>query len=335
LSVAVLTEGEVREPLRVPGRVSVEEFGRLARIGATVTGRITRIDAFIGQAVTRGQQLAVLNSTEFSDTQRVFLKALARKQLNRVIVERAQKLYEAGVISELEYQRRVSELVLAETEYNATADQLRVLGMSNEALAYLEENRTIQPLVPVVSSIAGIVMERNVSVGLVVQPADVLFVVADLSYVWIVAEVPEVQVEWARIGQDVEAEIPALADRRVHGQLVYVAPNVHPATRTVTVRMEVANPDGTLKPEMLATMLIAGRASRLPMLPAQAVVRDGDRDVVFLPAGDGRFQMKTVTLGRETGGVRPVLAGLSVGDEVVTDGSFHLNAERIRQELAR
>jgi cobalt-zinc-cadmium efflux system membrane fusion protein len=207
--------------------------------------------------------------------------------------------------------------------------------MSNEALAYLEENRTIQPLVPVVSSIAGIVMERNVSVGLVVQPADVLFVVADLSYVWIVAEVPEVQVEWARIGQDVEAEIPALADRRVHGQLVYVAPNVHPATRTVTVRMEVANPDGTLKPEMLATMLIAGRASRLPMLPAQAVVRDGDRDVVFLPAGDGRFQMKTVTLGRETGGVRPVLAGLSVGDEVVTDGSFHLNAERLRQELAR
>jgi cobalt-zinc-cadmium efflux system membrane fusion protein len=333
LRIEVLSEGELHEPLRVPGRVSIEEFSRLARIGATVTGRITHIDASVGQRVKRGQKLAVLNSTEFSDTQRAFLKALAQKQLHAVIVERARKLYKSGVISELEFQRRASELSQAETEYNAMADQLQVLGMSDESLALLEKNRSIQPLVPVASSIDGIVMERNVSTGLVVQPADVLFVVADLSQLWIVAEVPEQQAEWARVGQQVEAEIPALSDRRVKGHLVYIAPTVDPETRTVTVRMEVANPDGSLKPEMLATMLISGKVSRLPMLPAEAVVREGDRDAVFVPLGDGRFRIKPVALGKEIGGQRPVLSGLSAGDEVVTEGSFHLNNERLRKEL--
>lgn len=333
LRTAVLSEGELHEPLRVPGRVSIEEFSRLARIGATVTGRITHIDASVGQRVKRGQKLAVLNSTEFSDTQRAFLKALAQKQLHAVIVERARKLYKSGVISELEFQRRASELSQAETEYNAMADQLQVLGMSDESLALLEKNRSIQPLVPVASSIDGIVMERNVSTGLVVQPADVLFVVADLSQLWIVAEVPEQQAEWARVGQQVEAEIPALSDRRVKGNLVYIAPTVDPETRTVTVRMEVANPDGSLKPEMLATMLISGKVSRLPMLPAEAVVRDGDQDAAFVPAGDGGFRLKPVKLGKEIGGQRPVLSGLSAGDEVVTEGSFHLNNERLRKEL--
>ncbi|QXP83094.1 efflux RND transporter periplasmic adaptor subunit [Methylococcus sp. ANG] len=333
LRIEVLSEGELHEPLRVPGRVSIEEFSRLARIGATVTGRITHIDASVGQRVKRGQKLAVLNSTEFSDTQRAFLKALAQKQLHAVIVERARKLYKSGVISELEFQRRASELSQAETEYNAMADQLQVLGMSDESLALLEKNRSIQPLVPVASSIDGIVMERNVSTGLVVQPADVLFVVADLSQLWIVAEVPEQQAEWARVGQQVEAEIPALSDRRVKGHLVYIAPTVDPETRTVTVRMEVANPDGSLKPEMLATMLISGKVSRLPMLPAEAVVREGDQDAVFVPLGDGRFRIKPVALGKEIGGQRPVLSGLSAGDEVVTEGSFHLNNERLRKEL--
>jgi cobalt-zinc-cadmium efflux system membrane fusion protein len=336
LTIATLVEGEVREPLRVPGRVSVvEEFARLARIGAKVTGRIIQIDAVIGQEVARGQQLAMLNSAEFSDLQRLFLKALARKELYEVVVERGHMLFDAGVIPEMELRRRVSELLLAETEYRATAAQLQVIGMTNEALARLGNERKIQPLVPVVASIAGTVIDRNVTVGQVVQPADVIFVVSDLARLWIVAEVPEAQAEWLRTGQAVEATIPALGDRLVQGPLVFIGPKVHPVTRTVTVRMEVDNPDGSIKPEMLATMLIAGRAIRLPLLPAQAVVRDGERDVVFMPAGNGQFRMRTVTLGREIGGMRPVLTGLTAGDQVVTDGSFHLNAERLRQELAR
>lgn len=333
LRIVALSEGELREPLRVPGRVSIEEFNRLARIGATVTGRITHIDASVGLRVKRGQKLAVLNSTEFSDTQRGFLKALAQKQLNAVIVDRARKLYKSGVISELELQRRASELSQAETEYNAMADQLQVLGMSDESIALLEKNRSIQPLVPVASSIDGIVMERHVSQGLVVQPADVLFVVADLSQLWIVAEIPEQQAEWARTGQEVEAEIPALSDRRVKGHLVYIAPTVDPETRTVTVRMEVANPDGSIKPEMLASMLISGRVSKLPMLPAEAVIRDGDQDAVFVPTGADRFRLTPVKLGKEIGGQRPVLSGLAAGEQVVTEGSFHLNNERLRKEL--
>ncbi|HWP01506.1 MAG TPA: efflux RND transporter periplasmic adaptor subunit [Methylococcus sp.] len=333
LRIVTLSEGELHEPLRVPARVSIDEYRRVARIGATVTGRVTRIEAATGQWVQRGQTLAVLNSTEFSETQREFLKAAAQKQLNQVIVERARQLYESGVISELELQRRNSELMQSETEYHAAADQLRVLGMSDESVARLEKTRSIQPLVPVVSSIDGIVMERHVSQGMVVQPADVLFVVADLSRLWVVAEVPEQQAEWARVGQQVEAEIPALSDRRVKGHLVYVAPTVDPETRTVTVRMETDNPDGLIKPEMLASMLISGKVSRLPMLPAEAVVRDGDEDKVFVPLDSDRFRLQTVRLGKEIGGLIPVLEGLSPGDRVVAEGAFHLNNERLRKEL--
>jgi cobalt-zinc-cadmium efflux system membrane fusion protein len=333
LRIVTLSEGELHEPLRVPARVSIDEYRRVARIGATVTGRVTRIEAATGQRVQRGQTLAVLNSTEFSETQREFLKAAAQKQLNQVIVERARQLYKFGVISELELQRRNSELMQSETEYHAAADQLRVLGMSDESVARLEKTRSIQPLVPVVSSIDGIVMERRVSQGMVVQPADVLFVVADLSRLWVVAEVPEQQAEWARVGQQVEAEIPALSDRRVQGHLVYVAPTVDPETRTVTVRMETDNPDGLIKPEMLASMLISGKVNRLPMLPAEAVVRDGDEDKVFVPLDSSRFRLQTVRLGKEIGGLIPVLEGLSPGDRVVADGAFHLNNERLRKEL--
>jgi cobalt-zinc-cadmium efflux system membrane fusion protein len=333
LRIVTLSEGELHEPLRVPARVSIDEYRRVARIGATVTGRVTRIEAATGQWVPRGQTLAVLNSTEFSETQREFLKAAAQKQLNQVIVERARQLYESGVISELELQRRNSELMQSETEYHAAADQLRVLGMSDESVARLEKTRSIQPLVPVVSSIDGIVMERHVSQGMVVQPADVLFVVADLSRLWVVAEVPEQQAEWARVGQQVEAEIPALSDRRVKGHLVYVAPTVNPETRTVTVRMETDNPDGLIKPEMLASMLISGKVSRLPMLPAEAVVRDGDEEKVFVPLDSDRFRLQSVRLGKEIGDLVPVLEGLSPGDRVVAEGAFHLNNERLRKEL--
>ncbi len=332
LKIVPVTESEVGEALRMPARVEIDRH-RVARIGATVTGRVVGISAVLGQQVIRGQELASLNSPELSEAQLAYLKASSRKRLQQRIAERAKRLYTSGVISEMELQKRESEYVLAETELHAAANQLMILGMTEDAVAKLAKTRTIHSLSPVLATSDGTVIERNIALGQVVQPADALFTVADLSHVWLVAEVPEQQAGSVHEGKWVEAEIPALSDRRIDGKLIYVSHAVDPKTRTLRVHMEVANADRSIKPEMLAIMLIKDRSRRVAVVPARAVVRDGDEDYVFVQLDDHQFQLQPVTLSKEVGGFFPVVDGIKTGDRIVADGAFHLNNERLRKEL--
>lgn len=332
LKTAPVAEKEVGEILRLPARVEVDGQ-RMARIGATVTGRVTAIEAALGRNVRRGDTLATLHSTELSAAQLAFIKAASQQDLQRRSVERAKQLFAADVIGAAELQKRESELAQAEAETRAAADQLKVLGMNEAAIARLARDRAIHSLTSVSATLDGTVIERNVSQGQVVQPADVLFVVADLSHVWLVAEVPEQQAGQVRKGEAAQADIPALAGKKIEGRLIYVADTVDPETRTVTVRMDVANDDRTIKPEMLASMLIRGKTQRRLAVPATAVVREENRDHVFVQLDASRFQLRRVSLGQESDGFVPVLEGLKADEKVVTEGAFHLNNERRRKEL--
>lgn len=332
LAVAPAGEGDTLETLRVPARVEVDEQ-RVARIGAAVTGRVTYIDAILGQRARRGETLATLHSTELSAAQLAYLKALSQEELQRRAVERAKLLHSADVIGAAELQKRESELAQAQAELHASNDQLKVLGMTENAIAKLESTRAVHSLSSVTATLDGVVIERKVTQGQVVQPADVLFTVADLSHVWLVAEVPEQQADLVRKGEAAQAEIAALGGRRIEGRLIFVSDTVKPETRTVTVRMDVENADRSIKPEMLASMLIQGAAQRRLVVPVSAVVREADRDHVFVQLDTQRFQLRRVALGQESGGFVPVLEGLKAGERIVTEGSFHLNNERRRKEL--
>jgi len=332
LTVAPAGEGDTLETLRVPARVEVDEQ-RVARIGAAVTGRVTHIDAILGQRVRRGETLATLHSTELSAAQLAYLKALSQEELQRRAVERAKLLFSADVIGAAELQKRESELAQAQAELHASNDQLKVLGMTENAMAKLETTRAVHSLSSVTATLDGAVIERKVTQGQVVQPADVLFTVADLSHVWLVAEVPEQQADLVRKGEAAQAEIAALGGRLIEGKLIFVSDTVKPETRTVTVRMDVENADRSIKPEMLASMLIQGATQRRLVVPVVAVVRDSDRDHVFVQLDPQRFQLRRVKLGQEGGGFVPVLEGLKAGERIVTEGSFHLNNERRRKEL--
>ena len=128
-------------------------------------------------------------------------------------------------------------------------------------------------------------------------------------------------------------QIPALPGQKITGKVIYVADTVNPSTRTVTVRMEVENPERKIKPEMLATMVIhRPRVSSLN-IPAKAVVRAGDHDYVFVQIAEDQFVMTPVSLGPDLGGIRRVIGGLTEGQRIVVDGAFHLNNERILKEL--
>lgn len=322
----------ISETLRVAGQIDFDEQ-HLARIGATVTGRVTQIDALLGQEVKKGDVLARLNSSELSSQQLSYLKARAELELNRRNAERARSLFDADVISAAELQRRESEYQISRAEARAAADQLLLLGVTPQAIDRLGSQGAVNSVTPVVASISGVVVERKLAPGQVVQPADSLFVIADLSRVWAEAEVPEQQVAQVRVGQAVSILVPALGNEKLTGKLIFVGQTVNPETRTVLVRTELDNSDGRLKPAMLATMLIEARPVERLVVPASAVVRKNDEEHVFVLVDERNFRLSKVKLGPEQQGRRVVLSGLQGGEKIVVEGAFHLNNERNRKEM--
>lgn len=322
----------IAETLRVSGQIDFDEQ-RLAKIGATVTGRVTQIDALLGQQVKKGEVLARLNSSELSTQQLAYLKARAQLELNRRNAERAKSLFDADVIGAAELQRRESEFKISQAETRAAADQLQLLGVSPAAIDRLGKQGALDTVTPVVATLGGVVVERKLAQGQVVQPADVLFAVADLSRLWAVAQVPEQQVSQVRTGQSVSIEVPALGNEKLVGKLIYVGQTINPETRTVLVRTELDNRDGRLKPAMLASMLIEARAVERQVVPASAVVRENDEDHVFVAEREGVFRLAKVKLGPEQGGQRVILSGLKGNETLVVDGAFHLNNERNRKAM--
>jgi cobalt-zinc-cadmium efflux system membrane fusion protein len=320
---------QVSGTLRVAGRVEADET-RMARVSAPVTGRIMDLDVIEGQVVTRGQVLATIHSTDLSAVESTFLKADSQYQLADRAVARARQLLDAGVIGEAELQRRDTELQQAGAELSSAREQLRVLGISDEALAKLQKTRAVDSLIHVVSSISGRVLERKVTIGQIVQAAETVCVVADLSNVWLVADVPEQTAGTIRTGKAVQAEIPALPGETITGKLTYVSAIVNPETRTVRMRMDLPNPDRRYKPAMLATITLVDNAERRRIVPANAIVREGNEDNVFVQTGPEKFVLRHVTLGPEFRDGRSLLDGVSAGDKIVLDGAFHLNNERKR-----
>ncbi len=332
LKIIAIGEGEVHDSFRLPARIDLDQQ-HVARIGTTVTGRIIETEAVLGQEVRKGEKLATLNSTELGLAQSAYLKTNAQVNLKRLVVNRAQRLMDSGIIAAANIQERETMLAEAEVDLRTATDQLRALGMSNDDLARLSKEKKIHSILPITTSIGGTIVERQVTVGQVVQPSDALFTIANLSHVWVVAELPEQQASWAHKGDEAEATIAALPGETLKGQLIYVADMVDPNTRTVTVRMELPNPQRNLKPHMLANLLIRKQSVQELILPDSAVIRDNDKDHVFVETSPDEFELRQVKLGDLNLGTRPILTGLKLGDKVVVEGGFHLNSERQRNEL--
>ncbi len=316
----------------VPGRIEANER-LVTRIGASVTGRVTDVLVEVGDRVGNGQSLATVASPELTQAQMAYLRAHSNAGLAERAVDRARQLFQADVIGAAELQRRESELSVARAEMRAQNDQLRLLGISHGAIDALRERGTLQPNAPVLATQSGVVIERNVSKGQVAQPGDPLFTLADLGNVWVVGALPEQTARSVVVGQGVDIEVPALGGRRLSGKIVYVGDTVSPDTRTVPIRTQLSNPGRDLKPQMLATMRIRGEAVRQLVVPQEAVIREGDRDHVYVRVADNTFRYVPVELGEAQEDLRPVLKGLTQGTPVVVQGAFHLHNERKRSEL--
>lgn len=332
ISTATVTSSEIREILRIPGSIQVDEQ-RMARIGAPVTGRITEIDVVLGQNVKQGQTLASLNSTELAQNQLTYIRAMQQISLQSKAVDRAKLLFASDVISAAEVQRREAELSGAQADLNAAKSQLMILGMSKQAIERLGQTSQVQSYSTVSARLGGTVIERKVNLGQVVQPAEELFVVADLSHVWAVAEVPEQQIDLIQKNEEVNIEIPALGDRQMTGRLIFVGDVVNPQTRTVTVRTDIDNSEHNIKPAMLVSMVVQSKSSPKTAIPEQSVIRENDKNYVFVQIAPSQYRLREVTLGTEYNGFVAVSSGVTEGEVIVSEGAFHLNNERKRKEL--
>ncbi|MEP6889316.1 MAG: efflux RND transporter periplasmic adaptor subunit [Nitrospirota bacterium] len=318
-----------------PGVVRPNE-NALANITTLVRGRVAEVHADLGQMVKANQLLAVLQSGDLGLAQSAYLKARARRHVAEQAYQRAQFLYQEKVIGQAEEQRREGEMISIRAEAQEALEGLRLLGMDDKQIRSLERTQTIRSQVPIVAPFAGRVIVRDLTKGELVETTHKLFVVADLSTVWVVANVSEKDVSYVQRAttvpnQPVEVFVTAYPDEVFHGAVAYVGDVLDTATRTMQVRLVLANPTGHLKPEMFATIRVSSEpASDVLVVPEAAVQHDRDRSFVFVQKEPGVFEARTIKSGNKNGTVAEILEGLQEGEVVVKEGAFTLKSELLK-----
>ena len=210
----------------------------------------------------------------------------------------------------------------------AARNRLQLIGMSEEQIGLLEKAGKPQTRITLYSPINGVIAELGVREGMTVMSGAMLFRLVDLSTVWVNAEVPEAQGAWLRLGTAVEARVPSFPGQVFHGRVSAILPEVNAATRTLRARVELANLGGRLKPGMFATLgFAAGGGGKALLVPSEAVIRTGERSVVIVAEGEGRFRQREVELGFESGGKSEIRKGLAEGERVVVSGQFLIDSE--------
>jgi len=318
-----------------PGVVRPNEHA-LANITTLVRGRVAEVHADLGQMVKPQQLLAVLHSGDLGLAQSAYLKARARRHVAEQAYQRAEYLYKEKVIGQAEAQRREGEMISVRAETQEAREGLRLLGMSDKEISTLERTQTIRSQVPIVAPFAGRVIARDLTKGEVVETTHKLFVVADLSTVWVLGNISEKDIAYmqraaADPNQPVEVHVAAYPDQAFQGTVSYVGDVLDTATRTMAVRLILDNSDGHLKPEMFATIRVSSEpASDVLVIPEAAIQHDRDRIFVFVQKEPGVFEARTVKLGEKNGAFAEVLEGLQEGETVVKEGAFTLKSELLK-----
>jgi len=318
----------IKRTLDIPGSIEVKQK-LLARIGSPVQGRIIEINGELGDTVKQGDVLAVINSTELAKQQLAYIKSVQMVELKTKAYERAVLLFDADVVSEAQKLQRKTELSSAKADMEASKDQLFVMGMTVAEIEAIKSETQIDAITNIVAKIDGKIIKKNVNVGQVVDPTEDIFTIAMLNEVWGVAQIPERQIGFLKEGDDLLIDVPAYEDKLVEGKITYLGDIVDPVTRTVTIRTEIDNNHGLLKPDMLITMKVSGMKIEKVGVPINAIVSINDIPNIFVKTGNNKFLLRPVTLGIKNKEFVHIDDGLLEGEEVVIDGAFHLNNERL------
>jgi membrane fusion protein, heavy metal efflux system len=314
--------------LETSGKVQFDEE-RLVRVHAPVTGRILEVLAKPGDVVEPGHRLLVLDSPDLGQAKADYTKAIADVERAGKALSLTRELYEVRAIPQKDVREAENDARKAAAERERAASRLRILGMSEEDLAEIEAREAADTKIVVRAPRSGVIVERNATPGQVVAygqsdtPVN-LFVIADLSVMWVLADVYEPDIPRIRLGQRVRATLPCCPADRWEGPITYISDVVDKDTRTVKVRAAVPNRARTLKAEMFVRVAIATGSTRMLTVPQSAVHREGTDTFVLVERELGKYERRAVKLGREGDGVVEVLAGVTPSDRVVSTGSILL-----------
>lgn len=328
-SAAVMT---LTPTLEVPAEL-VPVPDRLAEIGARVSGRIVDVFVNTGDRVSRTAPLLAIESAEVGRAWADLVAARAGERVARRSRDRQQELLDGRVTSVRSAEEAQGAWEVADAELRAALTRLASLGVAEPG-----EPPTNPARVTLYSPIAGSVTAREVSLGEWVEPSDILLQVIDLEEVWLEASVYEQEMRFVDVGQQVQVEVRAFPDDVFLGTVERIAGVLDERTRSVGVRIALANEGGRLRPGMFATARIQGthahESRELIAIPWAAVQEIDGHQAVFVRAGDGVFEVRSVHTADRAGDYVEIITGLEVGDEVVADGSFLLKGQLLRSELA-
>ena len=299
-----------------------------------VGGRIERVYAAAGDRVRGGTVLAVISSPEIAELHGKEIEARARMNLAQATLRRLRKLSELGAAAGKDIAAAEAEAATAQAEVDHIRGSLASLGSDERVNGHSISSVALR------APISGTITQRHVNAGAGVQAGASLFSIADLSTVWVIANVPESQLNMLRVGTLAEVRSAALGQTIAKGRVTYIDPVLNEETRTGRVRLEVVNPNQQLKIGTFVEVGFTGAApSTLPVatelvVPAGAVQTVEGKTVVFVPGPKpGQFVSRDVELGDQTDGFRKVLSGLVAGDRIVTNGSFVLKTQMLKGEM--
>jgi Cu(I)/Ag(I) efflux system membrane fusion protein len=313
LTTAKATPAQVGGEIRTTARVAVDET-RIRHIHVKVEGYVEKLFVdFVGMPVAKGKPLFTFYSPDFVSAQEDYLLAVkTQKSLQGALQSSGNDLLEAS-------RRRMALWDVPPSE-----------------MAHLEQTGTVRKSLTLYSPITGVVTAKTAVEGIRISPTDTPFEITDLSRVWGIADVYEPEIPQVKVGMPADLALSTFPGRTFHGRVAFIDPQVDPKSRTVKVRVDLANPKGELKPEMYGEMVLKSQSRTGLTVPIDAVLDSGARKIVFVALGDGRFEPREVQTGANLGESVEIRGGLKAGEAVVTRANFLVDSEsRLRAALAQ
>ena len=346
LKLAPVTVGAFRPEQMTEGTIAVDD-DLTTPVFSHYSGRVIKVIAMLGDVVEPGTPLFIINASEFVQAQNDLVTALANLRTARSQLAMAQtterrthELYLAQGGALKDWQQAQTDLIAAqntvradEIALHAVRNRLRILGKTDEEIASLEAQPTqkLDPLATVTAPIRGTVTQRQIGVGQYINSeangaSNPVYTISDLSTVYLIAHVREVDAPLMQVGLPLEVHVLAYPDRLFKGKISWIAPSIDANTHRLLVRAEVENFDRALKPGMFANFsIITGEPSTAPAVPQEAIIYEGDRARVWVAGDKDTLALREIQTGRTSDGVVEVLAGLAAGERVVTSGTVFID----------
>ena len=330
IKVAAVAEHDFVEQHETEGLVDFNA-DRSVPVFSPWPGRISRVIARAGDDVKQGDVLFTIDSADLVTAESNLIAAAGVQQLTTRALERARAMLESQSIAQKDLDQATADQQTAQANLEAARAAVRIFGKTDAEIDRIVETRTTAAELRIRSPIHGRVTARNAVTGLLVQPGggSAPFTVADLSTMWMIANVAEDELPRVRLGQPVQASLTAFPGRVFQGRVGNIGASVDPNTHRVTVRSEISDPRNELRPQMLGTFVIrTGSPVRSPAVPLAAVVREGDGTMeVFVTGVAHRFVRRTVKLGMQQDGLDQILDGVAAGERIAADGALFLANE--------